>query len=73
MINRASIFANDYTQRLLLSRVNTDYYDGDGTGTLILNQYPVSTLSNLYKTMLTERLANFQGRRSTYQQTFIST
>jgi len=48
MINRASIFANDYTQRLLLSRVNTDYYDGDGTGTLILNQYPVSTLSNLY-------------------------
>jgi len=48
MINRASIFANDYTQRLLLSRVNTDYYDGDGTGTIILNQYPVTTLSNLY-------------------------
>lgn len=48
MINRASAFANDYTQRLLLSRVNTDYYDGDGTGTLILNQYPVTALSNLY-------------------------
>lgn len=48
MINRASSFANDYTQRLLLFRVNTDYYDGDGTGTLILNQYPVTALSNLY-------------------------
>lgn len=48
MINRASSWANDYTQRLLLSRVNTDYYDGDGTGTLILRQYPVTALSNLY-------------------------
>lgn len=48
MINRASSWANSYTQRLLLSRVNTDYYDGDGTGTLILNQYPVTTLTSLY-------------------------
>lgn len=47
MINRASSWTNDYTQRLLLSRVNTDYYDGDGTGTLILNQYPVTTLTSL--------------------------
>lgn len=48
MINRASSWANSYTQRLLLSRTNTDYYDGDGTGTLILNQYPVTTLTSLY-------------------------
>lgn len=47
MINRASSWTNDYTQRLLLSRANTDYYDGDGTGTLILNQYPVTTLTSL--------------------------
>lgn len=48
MVNRASHWANSYTQRLLLSRENTDYYDGDGTGVLTLNQYPVTALSNLY-------------------------
>jgi uncharacterized phiE125 gp8 family phage protein len=48
MINRASIWANDYTGRLLLSRTNTEYYDGDGTGTLILRQYPVTSITNIY-------------------------
>lgn len=48
LINRASAWANDYTQRLLLSRDMTEYYDGDGTGELILNQYPVSELTNIY-------------------------
>lgn len=44
-INRASSFVNDYTQRLLLARVNTEYYDGDGTNTLILKQYPVTSIT----------------------------
>ncbi len=48
MINRASIWANDYTGRLLLSRTNTEYYDGDGTDILILRQYPVTSITNLY-------------------------
>lgn len=48
LVNRASTWANDYTGRLLKSRVNTEYYDGDGTGTLQLKQYPVTTLTSLY-------------------------
>lgn len=46
-INRASIWANDYTGRLLKSRANTDYYDGNGGNVLSLNQYPVTTLTSL--------------------------
>lgn len=48
LINRASSWANDYTGRLLLSRTNTEYYDGDGTGTILLRQYPVTSITNIY-------------------------
>lgn len=47
-INKASIWANEYTGRYLLSRTVTDYYDGDGTGTLLLKQYPVTSITNIY-------------------------
>jgi uncharacterized phiE125 gp8 family phage protein len=51
-INKASIWANDFTQRLLLSRALTEYYDGDGDNELMLKQYPVSALTNLYDDVL---------------------
>ncbi|TXH42913.1 MAG: hypothetical protein E6Q97_34960 [Desulfurellales bacterium] len=47
-INKASIWANDFTQRLLLSRTLTEYYDGEGETELLLRQYPVTALTNLY-------------------------
>lgn len=43
-INRASIWANNYTGRLLLSRTNTEKFDGDGTNSLQLNNYPISSV-----------------------------
>lgn len=48
LINRASAWANTYTQRLLLSRALTEYYDGDGEEELLLRQYPVTALTNIY-------------------------
>lgn len=47
-INKASIWANDFTQRLLLSRTLTEYYDGEGETELLLRQYPVTALTSLY-------------------------
>lgn len=47
-INRASTWANDYTGRLLLTRSLTEYYDGDATGTLLLKNYPVTTLTSIH-------------------------
>jgi len=46
-INKASIWANDFTQRLLLSRALTEYYDGEGEDELLLRQYPVTVLTSL--------------------------
>ena len=43
-INRASIWANDYTGRRLKSRSNSDTYDGDGSDLLLLRDYPLSGL-----------------------------
>lgn len=41
-INRASIWANDYTGRRLKLRSNSDTYDGDGSDLLLLRDYPLS-------------------------------
>ncbi len=41
-INRASIWANDYTGRRLKYRSLTDFYDGDGSNILSLNEYPIA-------------------------------
>lgn len=47
LINAVSVMFNTITRRQLLSKANTEYYDGDGTGTLYLNNYPVTTLTSL--------------------------
>ena len=46
-INRASIWANDYTGRRLKSRSNSDVYDGDGSDILLLRDYPVNAVTLL--------------------------
>ena len=46
-INRASIWANDYTGRRLKSRTNSDSYDGDGSDLLLLSDYPVTAISDI--------------------------
>jgi uncharacterized phiE125 gp8 family phage protein len=43
-INRASIWANDYTGRRLLFRSNSDSYDGDGSDLILLRDYPVTSI-----------------------------
>lgn len=44
-INRASIWANDYTGRRLKLRSNSEGYDGDGSDILLLRDYPVIGVS----------------------------
>jgi uncharacterized phiE125 gp8 family phage protein len=46
-INRASSFANSYTQRLLLLRSNSEGYSGDNTDTLILKNYPITSIVDI--------------------------
>lgn len=47
-INRASIWANDYTGRRLKYRpLMTDIYDGDGSDILLLKDYPIFGLSRV--------------------------
>lgn len=43
IINSASLFANRYTGVELLSRSQTEYYDGDGGQTLFLDNFPVTS------------------------------
>lgn len=47
-INSASSFCNSETHRLLLSRVLTEYYSGDGSNSLFTNQYPITTITAVY-------------------------
>jgi hypothetical protein len=48
MINAASWFCNNYTHRKLKSRALTEYYNGDGTNTLLTNEYPITVLTSVY-------------------------
>ena len=48
MINAASWFCNNYTHRKLKSRALTEYYSGDGTNTLLTNEYPITVLTSIY-------------------------
>ncbi len=43
IINSASLFANRYTGVELLSRSQTEYYDGDGGQVLFLDNFPVTS------------------------------
>lgn len=47
-LNAASWFCNSYTKRKLLSRANTEYYNGGGSNTILLNNYPCTTLTSVY-------------------------
>jgi hypothetical protein len=48
IINAASVFANQYTGVDLLSREHTEYYKGDGTSVLFVDNFPVtSTVSEI--------------------------
>ena len=47
-INTASWFCNNETHRFLKTRTLTEYYSGDGSNTLLTNQYPITTLTSVY-------------------------
>ena len=47
-INAASGFYNNETGRLLKSRALTEYYSGDGSNTLLVDQYPITMLTSVY-------------------------
>lgn len=47
-INGASWYCNSYTKRKLLSRALTEYYNGGGVNTIMLNNYPCTTLTSVY-------------------------
>lgn len=48
LINRASAHANKHTGRQLLLARFTEFYDGDGSDELMLNNYPVGTLTSVH-------------------------
>jgi hypothetical protein len=47
-VNGASWYCNSYTKRKLLSRALTEYYNGKGISTIMLNNYPCTTLTSVY-------------------------
>jgi len=47
-INSASAFCNLYTDRKLKSRALTEYYSGDGTNSIITNEYPITEITAIY-------------------------
>jgi len=47
-INGASWYCNSYTKRKLLSRTNTEYYNGGGISQIMLNNYPCTILGAVY-------------------------
>lgn len=47
LINDASEWATSYTGRNFLQATYTEFYDGDGKNVLILNNYPVTVLTEI--------------------------
>jgi uncharacterized phiE125 gp8 family phage protein len=47
LLTIVSEFADTYTRRTLLEAEHSEYYDGTGTETLMLNNYPVSAVHSL--------------------------
>jgi len=47
-INSASAFCNDYTHRKLKARNLTEYYNGDGSNVILLDQYPINSLTSVH-------------------------
>jgi len=49
LITAASVWANNYTSRLLKARDLTEYYDGDGTTILFLKNYPINSITSIHQ------------------------
>lgn len=49
LITKASLWANNYTSRILAQQTFTEYYDGDGTSILFLNNYPISSITTVHQ------------------------
>jgi len=47
-INSASSLCNSLTHRKLKARDLTEYYSGDGSNTLMLNNYPINSIASIY-------------------------
>jgi hypothetical protein len=48
LIDAVSYFFNNKTNRQLKARALTEYYDGDGTNKILLNSYPVNSITTLH-------------------------
>lgn len=48
LIDYVSAFIETYTKRTFLTATHTDYFDGNGTDTLFLNQRPVSSITSIH-------------------------
>jgi len=49
LITSASKWANNFTSRKLKARDLTEYYDGDNTSTLFLDNYPVNSITTVHQ------------------------
>ena len=49
LITKASFWANKYTSRILAQQTFSEYYDGDGSDTLFLKNYPISSIATVHQ------------------------
>ena len=49
LITKASVYANNYTGRILAQQTFTETYDGDGADILFLNNYPVTSVTTVHQ------------------------
>lgn len=49
LITAASVWANNYTSRILKQQTFTEYYDGDGTELLFLKNYPIEEITTIHQ------------------------
>lgn len=48
-ITNASFFANKHTGRILAKQTFTEYYDGDGSDILFLDNYPIVSITTVHQ------------------------
>jgi len=49
LITMASVWANNFTSRILAKQTFTEFYDGDGTAILFLKNYPISSITTVHQ------------------------
>ena len=49
LITKASVFANNYTGRILAQQTFTEIYDGDGSDILFLDNYPIASVTTVHQ------------------------